>query len=209
MRLFHFLNEEYALKDIRERRLKIARIAQLNDPFEFLGVELSGRDHRNSLIRTKAALSEKHGLLCFAKSWYNPVLWSHYADNHRGICLGFDLPDGLPRQVSYVNSRFNWPSTIDESFMVQLLFTKFSHWSYEDEYRLYTTLEDCDAGLYYANFSDTLILKQVIVGAASSVTRAQLTDALGNLADGVEVYKARAAFKSFRVVKNQNASLWA
>lgn len=208
MRLFHFLNEEYGLKDIRERRIKIARIAQLNDPFEFLGVELSDREHRISLSRTKARLSEKHGLLCFAKNWHNPVLWSHYAGNHRGLCLGFDIPDNLPRQVSYVNSRFNWPSVIDESFMVQLLFTKFSHWSYEDEYRIYTNLEDSDGGLYYADFGDMLSVKQVIVGAASNVTRAQLADALGNLSKSVEVFKARAAYKSFRVVRNQNARLW-
>jgi hypothetical protein len=209
MRLFYFVNEEYGLKDIRERRIKIARIAQLNDPFEFLGADLSDRDRRASLSRTKVALSEKHGLLCFAKSWHNPVQWTHYADNHRGLCLGFDIPDHLPRQVSYVNSRFNWPSVIDESFMVQLLFTKFSHWSYEDEYRLYTTLEDCENGLYYYNFGDTLTLKQVIVGGASSITRAQLADALGSLAESVETFKARAAFKSFRVVRNKNARLWA
>ena len=209
MRLFYFVNEEYGLKDIRERRLKISRIAQLNDPFEFLGADLSNRDHRLSLSRTKARLSEKHGLLCFAKSWHNPVQWSHYADNHRGLCLGFDIPDNLPRQVSYVNSRFNWPSVVDESFMVQLLFTKFSHWSYEDEYRLYTTLDDCDGGLYYYDFGDTLTLKQVIVGAASGITRAQLAEALGSLSESVEAFKARAAFKSFRVVRNRNARLWA
>jgi hypothetical protein len=209
MRLFYFVNEEYGLKDIRERRLKISRIAQLNDPFEFLGADLSNRNHRLSLNRTKSRLSEKHGLLCFTKNWHNPVQWSHYADHHRGICLGFDIPDNLPRQVSYVNSRFNWPSVIDESFMVQLLFTKFSHWSYEDEYRLYTTLEDCDSGLYYYDFGSTLTLKQVIVGAESGITRAQLAEALGSLSNSVETFKARASFKSFRVVRNKNASLWA
>ena len=209
MRLFHFLNEDYGLKDIRERRLKIARIAELNDPFEFLGVELSSRERRAALTRTKVELSEKHGLLCFAKSWHSPVLWSHYADNHRGICLGFDIPDDLPMQVSYVNSRFNWPSVVDESFMKHLLFTKFSHWSYEDEYRFYTNLEECEDNLYYADFSETLALKQVIVGAKSAVTRTQLSDALGNFSDGVEVFKAREASKSFRVIRNKNGRLWA
>lgn len=209
MRLFHLLKEEFALKDIRERRLKIARIAQLNDPFEFLGADLSNRARRAILNRTKTDLSEEHGLLCFSKSWRNPVLWSHYADNHRGICLGFDIPDELPHQVSYVNSRFNWPSTVDQGFMEQLLFTKFAHWSYENEYRIYTNLEDCEDGLYYLNFSDSLALKQVIVGPASSVSRAQVADALGSLAGDVEVFKARAAFKSFRVVRNKNDRLWA
>ena len=112
-------------------------------------------------------------------------------------------------QVSYVNSRFNWPSVVDESFMKHLLFTKFSHWSYEDEYRVYTNLEECEDNLYYADFSDNFALKQVIVGAKSAVTRSQLSDALGTFSDGVEVFKAREAFKSFRVIRNKNGRLWA
>lgn len=209
MRVFHFLNREFGLKDLKERRLKIARIMELNDPFEFLGVELSDRSFRQGLLQVKARLSQDSGLLCFTKSWHNPVLWGHYADKHRGICLGFDMPDEFLGQVSYVNSRFQWPATLDEPFVKQLLFTKFSHWSYEDEYRAYVNLDEITDGFYYADFSDRLVLRQVIVGPESTISRADLSSALGNLADHVEVFKARAAFKSFRVVRNQNSRLWA
>jgi hypothetical protein len=36
MRVYHFINEEYGLDDLRRRRLKIATILELNDPFETL-----------------------------------------------------------------------------------------------------------------------------------------------------------------------------
>jgi hypothetical protein len=209
MRVFHFLNVEFGLKDLAERRLKIARIMELNDPFEFLGAELSNRERRAGLRLTKKSLSQANGLLCFAKSWHNPVLWGHYADKHRGMCFGFDIPDDLAEQVSYVNSRFRWPIALDEHFVKRLLFTKFAHWSYEDEYRVYVSLENEENGLYFAEFSEKLTLKQVIVGSESTVSRSQLTDALGELRSGVEVFKARAAFKSFRVVENEKPSLWA
>jgi len=209
MRVFHFLNREFGLKDIKERRLKIARIMELNDPFEFLGVELSDRSFRQGLLQVKEKLSQDSGLLCFTKSWHNPVLWGHYADKHRGICLGFDMPDEFLGQVGYVNSRFQWPAMLDEPFVKQLLFTKFAHWSYEDEYRAYVSLGESTNGFYYANFSDKLVLRQVIVGPESTISRADLSSALGDLADHVEVFKARAAFKSFRVVRNQNSRLWA
>lgn len=208
MRLFHFLNAEYGLKDIRERRLKIARIDALNDPFEFLGADVSNRQRRTLLNGTKASLAKKHGLLCFSKNWQDPVQWAHYAANHSGLCLGFDISDHLPRQISYVNSRFNWSDEIDENFMTQLLFTKFSHWSYEDEYRMYTDLKDCEDGLYFADFSETLQLKAVIVGARANVTREQLADALGDLQASVETFKVRPAFRSFRIVRNKNERLW-
>ena len=35
MRLHYFSNAEYGLLTIRRRRLKLARINELNDPFEF------------------------------------------------------------------------------------------------------------------------------------------------------------------------------
>jgi len=77
---------------------------ELNDPFEFLGVDLSDPDFRRQIKATKKTLSESRGLLCFSKNWHNPVLWGHYADKHRGICLGFDMPEDLPTKVDYVTT---------------------------------------------------------------------------------------------------------
>ena len=88
MRVYHFINDKYGLKDLAERHLKIARIMEINDPFEFLGVDLSDRDFRRAMKETKEDLSKSNGLLCFSKNWKNPVLWGHYADKHRGIALG-------------------------------------------------------------------------------------------------------------------------
>jgi hypothetical protein len=208
MRVFHFLNEEFGLKVLKERRLKIARIMELNDPFELLGVDLSDCAHRRIFNETKETLSKSNGLLCFSKNWQNPVLWGHYANKHRGISLGFDIPQVLPTKVDYVKMRFQSPLELDEAFMKKLLVTKFIHWAYEEEYRIYVSLEDEREGLFYADFSDSLVLRQVIVGAQSQLTRSQISAALGDLCDKVEVFKARAAFKSFKVVRNKDDSLW-
>lgn len=209
MKLFHFVNKEYGLEDLREQRLKVARIAELNDPFEFLGANLANPSHRASLSLIKAKLSDECGILCFTKNWESPVMWSHYADKHRGFCLGFEVPDGIAKNVDYVSSRLEWPEDAGEEFMGRVVCTKFKHWSYEEEYRIYVNLDDCEDGLYFYNFSEQLVLKQVIVGAASTATRADVASALGELADTVQVVKARAAFKFFRVVENRNDALWA
>lgn len=208
MRVYHFLNEQYGLKDLEERRLKIARIMELNDPFEFLGVDLTNRDLRKVLKETKSELSKSNGLLCFSRDWTNPLLWGHYADKHKGVCLGFEVPDDHLAEVEYVSERLPMPAEIDEPFMKKLLLTKFDHWRYEEEYRAYVSITDEIDGYYYANFSDSLKLKQVIVGDQSRITRAQISEALGELAMGVEAFKARAAFKSFEVVQQNNPALW-
>jgi Protein of unknown function (DUF2971) len=208
MRVYHFVNKQYGLENIRKRRLKISRLAELNDPFEFLGADLSHQESRKALVATKAKLSKTRGLICFSRLWDNPVLWGHYADKHRGICLGFDIPEASLNKVIYVNSRLPWPTVPDEEFMKQLLFTKFNHWSYENEYRSYTSLSDKIDDLYFLDFSENLKLVEVIVGLESDISRLELTHSLGDLSASVKVCKARAAFKSFSIVENKNSASW-
>jgi hypothetical protein len=210
MRAYYFTSAVHGLAAMRDRRLKVARIHELNDPFEFLGVELSDREFRKVLTATKRQLSERNGLLCFSKSWRHPMLWAHYADKHRGVCLGFDVNAEKLEHVSYVNSRFPRPDNPrSEAFVHKLLYTKFAHWSYEDEYRLYVSLNDQENGLYFVPFSDELTLRQVIVGSESPLTRTDVSGALGALASTVEQFKARPAFKSFKIVRQKSERLWA
>lgn len=209
MLVYHFLNAHYGLKALRKRRLKISRIMDLNDPFEFLGADLSNRQFRWALKETKKQLSDEHGILCFSKSWRNPVLWGHYADRHRGLCLGFEIPRTLLRRVRYVDARWPVPAKPDLEFVKRLLFTKFSHWQYEQEYRAFANLDTRVDGHYFMDFSTNLELKRVIVGDQSTVSRQDVADAIRGLEPGVEAFKARAAFRSFEVVRNRDESMWA
>lgn len=217
MRLYHFLNEQYGLENIRRRRLKVARIDQLNDPFEFAGVNFKDRPLREAFRRMKREISETSGLLCFSAKWSNPVIWSHYADRHRGLCLGFDVADLSVGPVSYSGRRLaveldslRTPRDLSADYVRKILFTKYAHWKYENEYRGFVTLDEEDeaTGLYFAEFSERLILRQVIVGAESTISRGCLSDALGEELKDVEQIKARLAFKSFSVVRQRNRKLW-
>lgn len=208
MILYHFLNADYGLKGIKKRRLKISRIMELNDPFEFFGVDRSDPNFRQALNTTKKQMSKNHGILCFSETWTNPVLWGHYADKHRGICLGFEVPRYIPGKINYVDSPLARPAKLDLCFMKKLLHTKFLHWQYEKEYRIWVSLEEKNGDLYYAKFSDVEItLTHVIIGLESSVTRSEVSDALGDLADSVEISKAREDFKSFKVIRNKGHNL--
>ena len=117
MRVYRFLDEKYALKSIEERRLRISRIMELNDPFEFLGAHLADRDLRRGMQAMKKELSKNRGLICFSQRWRNPLLWSHYANRHRGICLGFEVPKGLLGRVEYVKDRISEYPEIDEALV--------------------------------------------------------------------------------------------
>ena len=189
VQVYHFLSADHGLDDLRHRRLRISRIIELNDPFEFLGVDLSDRTFRQAFWETKRQLSKTNGLLCFSKTWRNPVLWGHYADKHRGLCLGFDVPKALLEKIKYVKLRLPVPNTIDEAFMKHLLFTKFLYWQHEQEYRVFVNLEEEIDGSYFVNFSATVRLRAVIVGAQSTVTRADVAGTLDDVeakVDGVQ-----------------------
>jgi hypothetical protein len=210
--------KKWALENIRKRRLKLSRINDLNDPFELLGMNMEDSRNRVAFQANKDWLAERNGILCFSSDWSNPVMWSHYADRHKGICLGFEVSEKHLHEVKYAVERpsINVKDLVergkrDPSLVMPLTSTKFEHWKYEKEFRAYLQLQDepDSNGLYYAEFSNDLKLAQVIAGACSNVTRAEVADALGALSHEVEVFKARPAFKAFKVVRNQDDSLWA
>ena len=61
MRLYHFIKKEHGLENVQERRLKIARIAELNDPFEFAAVDLSDPWLRPGWEDMKQYMADRYG----------------------------------------------------------------------------------------------------------------------------------------------------
>ncbi|KAK0341714.1 hypothetical protein LTR94_025274 [Friedmanniomyces endolithicus] len=194
MRVYHFVPAIFGLENLRERRLKLARIAALNDPFELIGPSAPDPATRKAFADTKAQLASQVGLL--------------------GVCLGFDVPNGLLTPVTYVRKRplpdmdlLRRKDDDAKAAMLKVLSTKFSHWRYEDEVRLFARLDTPDArGLYFRHFNADLQLREVIVGASSDLSRRDIRDALASTA--AQVRKARLAFRSFKVVEQRKASLW-
>jgi len=206
-RVYHFASLCHGLDNLRHRHLKIAQLDELNDPFELWAIAQPDEHLRQGLRATKQQMAEQYGLLCFSLDWQNPLLWSHYADRHRGLALGFDVNEQILKQVSYVKDR---PilEKINIEIAHRLLFTKYEDWHYEREARIYTTLKDPDpkTGLYFADFGEQLVLHEVIAGPLCAVTKLELLDATGSVTE-VEFTKARLAFNTFHVVMDQRGFL--
>ena len=160
LRLYYFTSERYGLEAISDNRLKIARINELNDPFEFLGLALN-RGDRRVLTSLKNDLDNQYGLLCMSKDWTHPLLWSHYADSHRGLCLGFDIRPSAQHKFQEVIYRKDRPTLkaigiqdlggMDLDRTMKLLRTKFDSWTDEGERRAFIGLTDKDpvSDLYF------------------------------------------------------------
>ena len=180
---------------------------------DILGWNLRDREIRAQLQAWKKQQSAKIGIICLSRQWSHPLLWGHYADKHKGIAIGFDVPDdGTNQPVKYRRKRLQPPQerVLNDADLRKLLLTKFTAWKHETEYRRFCRLDDSvrENGLYFKRFSDNLRLAKAIVGCRSTITRAELPRALGRDHSHVAPFKARPAFGTFSVVRNRNERLW-
>ena len=194
MRVYHFLSAKNALDDLTRRRIRLSEIDKLNDPFELWCSAQGDRQLRAVLRSWKKKMAKVYGLLCFSRQWHNPVLWSNYADSHRGICLGFEVDEQSLRPVSYVKERTDLQLPPTEETMEQLLFTKYRDWSYEEEIRGWFRFDKRDAptGHYFYSFDEKVQLREVISGPLCRTPKATIDTALKGYKDHILV-QARLA----------------
>lgn len=215
MRVYYLTGAQFGLSNLALRRIKIARFEDLNDPFELLGVDIGDKLHRTAFRATKKQINADKGLICFSKSWSNPLIWGHYAEKHTGMCLGFDVPDELLAPVIYaehllemeIDPKKKTPKPT-ERFMNALLRTKFSDWKYEDEMRLFTRLDHdtVESGQYFYPFSKNLVLREIILGPRCELPIEGVRQIVADFAPPVVVLKSRIAFTRFEVLENKIAS---
>ena len=134
----------YSEDILRNQRFYVPKASELNDPNEgvmVVDVKNEWRWYANWLeLRNR-----QNGVrLCsFSASSRNTVLWSHYADQHSGICIEFDsdrlkLSDGILSKVNYAKKVPEVPHREMKEYAGAFL-SKSDDWAYEEEWRYVTT----------------------------------------------------------------------
>lgn len=144
------LNDPYDCQVDIESSLQRAFNDAKGERKEFLGCIL-----KNANIERLHEMAQSIGVYSFSKSLLIPTMWSHYADEHRGVCLLYDFPlDFLNDSDKFLgatnvcysdNALYEWlMHKLDTSFttyesMKAILIRTFSvkgeAWSYERERR--------------------------------------------------------------------------
>jgi hypothetical protein len=145
-------------------------------------------------------MGKSYGVICFSKQWDNPLLWSHYAEKHQGMCLGFEVNEDSLKAVTYVSDRPELVIPPTEASISQLLFTKFEDWKYEDEMRNWFRLGERLGDHHFYPFDEHIRLREIIAGPLCKVTEGEIRNALRDITDA-DVIKGRLALRSFRVVR--------
>lgn len=82
-------------------------------------------------------------VFCASATREHPLLWSHYADMHRGVCIQLDhniLPLASACKVDYSKSYpvATYPFRNDDELIRKGILTKAEYWAYEKEFRLFS-----------------------------------------------------------------------
>ncbi len=105
MRAYYFMPLEFVRQNLERRRLKLSLIDDLNDPYELFGIDLSQNWIRDAYSATREHMAKTKGVICLCQSWEYPIMWSHYGDKHRGVCLGFDIAPPHGEAMRYAEKR--------------------------------------------------------------------------------------------------------
>lgn len=209
MKLYHFLSEKWALEALEKQTIRVSKYDDLNDPFELLAMSLEDKVSRSVMQENKKKVNDVLRILCLSEGWKNPLLWGHYADKHRGIALELEVPSTSAQPITYEPDRssLDLHALMDQRDekakieMFKMYTTKFSDWSYEEEYRVQFEKGECFTvdGNDFVNLDEDLKLTGLILGPLNNTD----TDTIIGCAppsNEITVTTTRIAFQSFDVV---------
>lgn len=157
--LYKYVSLNRVVDILDNGRLYLNDGSNFNDPFEIAVGDK--KTHRISHI-------EGLHILSLTNSYRNKLIWSHYTDSHRGVCLTIKVPSHLVYPVCYSTKRVYEDSNIDDiissstrvskksvdkgfsplSRNKKIAYIKDKKWKYEKEYRIVFDKSE-EAGLIF------------------------------------------------------------
>lgn len=165
MLLYRFLNLDHSLQLLQDQEWKVSRLLQLNDPADCVPTLVGGPSLPTQAAQKVFALNylkemyQNIGMVCFSANVTDPVIWSHYADAHRGMAIGFEMqvPSPMVHEVKYQEDRpvlkfeelekLKEKKALTNEFLRLVIGDAFTRkapsWAYEREYRIFLFLRGC------------------------------------------------------------------
>lgn len=157
--LYKYVSLERVPDILDNHRLYLSDGKNFNDPFE-----ITVTDKKNHRIRHIEGLH----ILSLTNSFRNKLIWSHYTDSHKGVCITVKVPNNVVYPICYSTKRIFEDSDIDNIIYSSTKITKKSvekdfsllskdkkiayikdkKWMYEKEYRVVFDKSD-EEGLIY------------------------------------------------------------
>lgn len=149
----------------------------------------------------RRAINTQVGTFCVSEKRDDLLMWAHYADSHRGVCLEFAGDSQLMLQalrVEYSTTRkaINNYTDNQEEMVTKALLTKSDHWAYEAEWRLLRTGE----GPGVVRFPPGTLTGIVVGALATSKTIETVRQWASQRSAPLALYRASTSNREFRVL---------
>ena len=172
----------FVYQSLINEQLNVSSPSTFNDPYDCPVIELLNNEDEISQLIRKACL-ESIKIACFVRNvklpyqkgdkiddfefderkrkgdkdeYLNSLMWAHYADSHKGICIKYSFPNDLSvtlgdnadylsffQDVEYNNEKLGEYSKRESIQLQDAFFLKVKDWEYENELRfLHFDLED-------------------------------------------------------------------
>lgn len=158
--LYKYVNLDYIVDILNNNRLYLNDGKDFNDPFEVTVTDKK---------KQEANKIEGLHILSLTNSYRKKLMWSHYADSHKGACLTIKVPNHLVRPICYSTKRIYTDSDLDEiissstikckksinkdfssfSKNKKIAYIKDKKWLNENEYRI--VFDKDEEGLIFEN----------------------------------------------------------
>lgn len=159
-------------------------------------------------IREELLKRYSDGVFCLAEKSDCPLMWSHYGDQHKGICLGYSIPEAAISKVSKVSYEKNRVVAVrdiaamlagddeaKQSVDHAVRFWKASEWKYEKEWRFVDGRGLAD---------NMLELDEIIFGLrCEDEVKFSIIRAMKGRSRKVEFYEIRENGRSSKLKKNK------
>ncbi len=178
------------LRRTRKREAAVAAIGELRylSTEDFKDINDPAReDYLKRLLvreieRLLAAELAGRGVLSLSAVWDSPLMWSHYADQHRGICIEYDTSELSHPNIGAINYeasrsiktsdlikwKFENCPEAEKRIISTYFFTKASEWKYEKEWRdISATSGVCPSrfritGVHFGFRCDTSVITTIV-----------------------------------------------
>jgi len=130
------ITKESAIKQIKDSKQKLTR----NERTRLIKKITNPNTVSSKMKETK----KDYKLACFSEKSDETLMWSHYANKHRGICIGFSFPHQYTGKfilcpIKYLKKIEKLDGDSETAKVILYwLTTKSERWSYENEIRAIT-----------------------------------------------------------------------
>ena len=170
-----------------------------NNPLLFSFLMNKAKEQLSTILSEKS--NELIGVLSLTEKPDNLLMWSHYAESHRGYCIGFNSNHSFfnrkrsekdefyhLRKVKYLAHRPS-KSLVDMNG-TDIFLLKSNAWEYEQEWRMCAVLPDADTTINFTAAPAVHLFKfpadaieEIIVGVNAD---SSLTESIKNIIDRTE-----------------------